>query len=123
MSLKLKQYKGRTGSGNPWDVLQLGEYVHAFGIQAPQGTKFKLNGGNDEIIIGATGIYELDLRGGLGIINKIVVLDAASFDSSDEQSGTNSVQQDSSATVLIDILYEDGSTEISTYAIEEAERK
>lgn len=33
------------------------------GIQALPGTKFYLNDSVDEIIIGATGIYELDLEG------------------------------------------------------------
>ena len=36
--------------------------IYQLGIQALPGTKFFLNGGIDPIIIGATGIYELDLQ-------------------------------------------------------------
>ncbi len=36
--------------------------IYQLGIQAPPGTKFFLNESLDPVIIGATGIYELDLR-------------------------------------------------------------
>ena len=36
--------------------------IYQLGIQALPGTKFYLNGGTDAVIIGATGIYELDLQ-------------------------------------------------------------
>ena len=36
--------------------------IYQLGIQALPGTKFFLNGGIDPIIVGATGIYELDLQ-------------------------------------------------------------
>lgn len=36
--------------------------IYQLGIQALPGTKFFLNGGIDPVIIGATGIYELDLQ-------------------------------------------------------------
>ncbi len=36
--------------------------IYQLGIQSLPGTKFYLNGGVDPIIIGSTGIYELDLH-------------------------------------------------------------
>ena len=36
--------------------------IYQLGIQALPGTKFYLNGGIDPVIIGSTGIFELDLE-------------------------------------------------------------
>ncbi len=36
--------------------------IYQLGIQALPGTKFYLNESEDPVIVGATGIYELDLR-------------------------------------------------------------
>ena len=117
MSLKIKQYVGyidqnsiTTGTpSQPWDVLK-NEFVHAFGIQAPEGTQFSINGSNSRITIGRTQIYELDLRNGLGIINKIEVHGA-------------SLAETTTPNIIIDILYEDSAGDIATTAIEEAEKR
>ena len=65
------------------------------GIQSIPGTKFYLNGSNNPIIIGNTGIYELDLEG-LSQINSL-------------QFDANSVifiNSNQSAYLIIDIIYE-----------------
>ena len=45
--------------------------VKQLGIQAPQGTIFKINNGS-EITISEYGIYELDLSQGEGVITSLV---------------------------------------------------
>jgi hypothetical protein len=68
------------------------------GIQTLPGTRFYLN--NNEIgpvIIGSTGIYELDLNG----LSKITAL---SFD----QKSVQAVSSNNNAFLIIDIIYEDG---------------
>ena len=44
--------------------------VTQLGIQAAPGTTFKINNGG-EITVGNTGVYELDLEGGLGQIHEL----------------------------------------------------
>ena len=65
------------------------------GIQALPGTKFYLNNSLDPIIIGATGIYELDIEG-LSTITKIA-FDAKSI---------SVIEQNDGAYLLVDIMYE-----------------
>lgn len=63
--------------------------VVAFGLQAPPGTGFTCNNGN-EIIVGQTGIFELDLQGYAYIIELKIV--SAALEDGDK--------------IIIDILYE-----------------
>ena len=64
------------------------------GIQAPPGTKFYINNNNEPVIIGYTGLFDLDLLSGGSIIS-------LKFD---EQSIRN-IQQSDSNILIIDILY------------------
>ena len=68
------------------------------GIQTMPGTKFYLNGSNKPIIVGNTGIYELDLSG----TSKIRSLYF-------EEKSLNAINQNSHY-LIIDILYEKGGT-------------
>lgn len=67
------------------------------GIQALPGTKFYLNNAINPIIIGYTGIYELDLNG-LSEITSI------SFDGKSLQAISNN----DNAYLIVDLIYEDG---------------
>lgn len=67
------------------------------GIQALPGTRFFLNGNNNPIIIGNTGIYELDLQG-QGEIT------ALSF----ESSSINAIKENPNAYLIVDVIYEEG---------------
>jgi hypothetical protein len=61
------------------------------------GTKFYLNNSNDPVIIGNTGIYELNLNG----LSEITAIE---FD----RASINSIALNNSAYLIVDILYEDG---------------
>lgn len=76
--------------GDNFPVLQLG-------IQALPGTKFKLNNAVDPIIVGLTGIYELDLVGQTEIT-------AIQFDA---DSMVN-INNNNNAYLIVDIIYDDG---------------
>ena len=85
------------------DILSYGnifqEYglVTKLGIQAPVGIRFYLNSSSNPIMVGETGIYELNLEG-IGRINSI------RFDRSDlEKYYTDNPRNDK---ILIDIVYE-----------------
>ena len=65
------------------------------GIQAPVGTKFCVNG--EQIRIGATGIYELDLTNGIQI-TKITV----------DPRSIKEIKENQNAYLIIDIIYDDG---------------
>lgn len=67
------------------------------GIQALPGTRFFLNGNQYPIIIGNTGIYELDLQG-QGEIT------ALSF----ESRSINAIKENENAYLIVDIIYEEG---------------
>ena len=67
------------------------------GIQALPGTKFYLNNSSDPIIIGSTGIYEIDLVGETEI-------SALSFDTT----SVSSISNTDNACLIVDIIYEDG---------------
>ena len=71
--------------------------VSQLGIQGPPGLRFYLNKGNDPIIIGKTGIYELDLEN----IGRIF---AIRFNAEDLE---NLVEK-SDSRLLIDIIYDGG---------------
>jgi hypothetical protein len=79
--------------GNAFPVLQLG-------IQAIPGTKFYLNNAVDPIIIGLTGIYELDLEGQTEIT--AIQIDASSM---------ANIRDNYNASLIIDVIYEDGEVE------------
>lgn len=80
-----------TAFSNYMPIIQLG-------IQGLPGTKFYLNGANNPVIIGSTGIYELNLQG-LSEINSL-------------QFDANSIslinQSNSNAYLIVDMIYEDG---------------
>ena len=67
------------------------------GIQALPGTKFYLNNAVNPIIVGYTGIYELDLNG-LSEITSI------SFDGKSLQA----IGNNNNAYLIVDLIYEDG---------------
>lgn len=71
--------------------------VLQFGIQSLPGTKFYLNNGNDPIIIGSTGIYELDLEGQTEITQ--IQMDGGSM---------KVINDNDSAYLIIDIIYDNG---------------
>lgn len=76
--------------GTCYPVLQLG-------IQALPGTKFYLNEATDPIIIGTTGIYELDLNGRTEI-SKIQF----------EARSMKLIKENKNAYLIVDIIYDDG---------------
>ncbi len=76
---------------NYMPILQLG-------VQTLPGTKFYLNGSNNPIIIGSTGIYELDLQG-------LTEISSLQFDAS----SVGLIKNNQSAYLIIDIIYDDGS--------------
>lgn len=65
------------------------------GIQSLPGTKFYLNGSNNPIIIGQTGIFELDVAG-------MAEIKALRFDSK----SINSIGTNLNGYLIVDILYE-----------------
>lgn len=76
--------------GNCYPILQLG-------IQAIPGTKFYLNEASDPVIIGATGIYELDL-GGDTEISKLQF----------EARSMRLIRDNQNAYLIVDIIYDNG---------------
>ena len=72
--------------------------ITQLGIQGEPGTTFVLNGGDYPIVLGETGIYEIDLED-RGFIYSINFLDNAAFKKYAEGS-----------TLLIDIVYEGAAT-------------
>lgn len=76
--------------GTCYPVLQLG-------VQALPGTKFYLNEAPDPIIIGNTGIYELDLNGSIEI-SKIQF----------EARSMRLIRDNQNAYLIVDIIYDDG---------------
>lgn len=67
------------------------------GIQGLPGTKFYLNNAYNPVIIGNTGIYELDLNG----LSEITSLQ---FD----QRTLQAINDNNNAYLIIDVIYEDG---------------
>jgi hypothetical protein len=74
--------------------------ITQLGIQTLPGTKFYLNNEKKPIIIGATGIYELDLNG-QGYIYSIRF---------DKNTLETYYTEDSATRLLIDIVYEGGNS-------------
>lgn len=73
---------------------QFSKGVEQIGIQALPGTRFKLSTGPDWVVIGTTGIYELDLTGRATITS--LAFDAASIDV---------IKNNSGLSLLVDIVY------------------
>lgn len=71
------------------------------GIQTIPGTKFYLNNAERPIIVGATGIYELDIDG-LAEIVKIT------FD----YNSMETISESDTSGLIVDIVYDDGSIEM-----------
>lgn len=71
--------------------------IKQLGIQALPGTKFQVNNSNDPVIIGSTGIYELELP-------QDVEITALSFDASSIARLSNL----ENGSLIVDIIYEDG---------------
>ena len=70
------------------------------GIQSLPGTKFYLNNSLEPIIIGYTGIYELDLEGSIEITK--ITFDAYSL---------KLINDLNDGILLVDVIYEDGTAE------------
>lgn len=70
------------------------------GIQSLPGTKFYLNNSLEPIIMGYTGIYELDLEGNIEITK--LTFDANSIDL---------INKLNDGILLVDVIYEDGQAE------------
>ena len=68
------------------------------GIQALPGTKFNLNANLDPIIIGVSGMYELDLT------NSSAVLTSLTFD----KDSLDQIDKNPDGYLIIDIVYDDG---------------
>ena len=86
----LSHYVSGDVFGTCYPVLQLG-------VQALPGTKFYLNESTEPIIIGTTGIYELDLHGKTEI-SKI------QFDSE----SMKLIRDNNNAYLIVDIIYDNG---------------
>lgn len=71
--------------------------VTQLGIQALPGTKFSLNNAVEKIIIGSTGIYELELNEQTQITN--IQFDARSMEL---------IRDNNNAFLIVDIIYDDG---------------
>lgn len=71
--------------------------ILALGIQTLPGTKFYINGSEDPIIVGATGIYELDVVDKAEIIN--ILFDPSSL---------LAIRDSAIGYLIIDILYDNG---------------
>lgn len=65
------------------------------GIQTLPGVKFHLNGANNEIIVGSTGIYEID-------VTESAQITGLSFD----ENSLSMIDASGSGYLIVDILYE-----------------
>lgn len=72
--------------------------IEQLGIQSLPGTKFYLNQSLDPIIIGGTGIYELDLR------NTTAILSSLRFD----KESMETIQNLDNGFLIIDLVYTGG---------------
>lgn len=89
-NVSYKHYVSGLVFGADFPVLQLG-------IQALPGTKFYLNNAVDPIVIGLTGIWEIDLDGQTEITAIQI----------DNQSIQN-IRDNKNAFLIIDVVYDDG---------------
>ena len=109
MAKKIKQFRyyndnatNNYPSGLSWIQLVSGSAfgtsmpIVQLGIQSMPGTKFYLNGAVNPIILGSTGIYELDLQG-------MTQINALSFDAN----SINFIKSNNNAYLIVDIVYEE----------------
>lgn len=89
-ALTYQQLQSGSAFANYLPILKLG-------IQGLPGTKFYINNSVDPIIIGSTGLYELDLMGNTQIT-------ALSF----SPSSISEIVHNNNAYLLVDIIYDDG---------------
>lgn len=68
--------------------------IFQLGIQAPPGTIFYINNNSNQIIVGSSGVFELDL------LNKASI-DSLKFDSK----SIAFIQENDSSFIIVDILY------------------
>ena len=80
------------GSVFAYPILQLG-------IQALPGTKFYLNTSPDPVIIGSTGIYELDLENQMEITN--LIFNEASMET------INNTGNSGNGYLIVDVIHDD----------------
>lgn len=73
--------------------------IYQLGIQALPGTKFYLNGGIDPIVVGATGIYELDLQ-------EKAIISALRFDAESMLTIKEMAENTGNGFLIVDIVYE-----------------
>lgn len=78
--------------------------ISSLGIQAEPGTKFYINGSSNPIVVGTTGIYELDLEKGFGHIYSIKFDNSSLSAIKQYDTGVSSLGANG---LIIDILYED----------------
>lgn len=67
------------------------------GIQTMPGTKFYLNGSSHPVIVGNTGIYELNVK-------DLISINSLQFDAA----SINLINNNSNAYLIVDLLYEGG---------------
>lgn len=84
-------------SGAAFNNYVVGGIEH-LGIQAMPGTKFYINSSPDPVIVGATGIYEINL-------SNQAVITALRFDAESIQTINSS---NGSLPLLVDIIYREG---------------
>lgn len=83
--------------------------IKQLGIQAPPGTKFYLNNSKYPIIVGTTGIYELDLDANVEINSLKFSIDSINkIGKNNANSGVKTNNYLEFASLIIDILYETG---------------
>ena len=89
----------------PPAVTNITEKIIALGIQGKPGTQFYINGyseGNGILSIGKTGIYEIDLTNGFGLITSVDFVEATL------------PQENSGEKIIVDYLYIRNEMEAST---------
>lgn len=74
--------------------------VLQLGIQALPGTKFYMNSSIDPVVVGFTGIYELDLDNRAEIVR-------LNFD----KQSMDAIENNQNGYLIVDVLYEDGQEE------------
>lgn len=109
MAKKIKQFRYYSDNSNqnyPSDLrfrhLVSGTAFNSYtpiiqlGIQSMPGVKFYLNGSNNPIILGNTGVYELDLSG-------MTQINSLQFDAN----SINLINSNNGAYLIVDIIYEE----------------
>ena len=84
-------------SGTAFAPKGVNRSVVQLGIQSLPGTKFFINNSGNPVVIGATGIYELNVDGLAKITN-------LSF----EPESVNRIDNSSTGYILVDYVYEEG---------------